>query len=144
MADEEPREEASRGAEPVGIPVVTATVTEVVGGDTFRAVLASGREERVRLIGVDTPESTREVEPYGKEAAAYTKKRLSGRTVYLELDMGERDKYGRLLAYVWLSPPESASEAEVRAKMFNAELLFAGMAQVMTVPAQCEVRRFVR
>ncbi|MBC7345230.1 MAG: thermonuclease family protein, partial [Clostridia bacterium] len=61
-------------------------------------------------------------------------RRLSGRNVWLELDVEERDKYGRLLAYVWTEPPQSGSESEVRAKMFNAELLLAGMAQVMTVP----------
>ncbi len=117
---------------------VPALVTKVVDGDTFWVRLRDGREEKVRLIGVDTPESAREVEPYGKEAAAYTKKRLEKKTVYLELDVGERDKYNRLLAYVWLSRPKngSAEEAaeEVRAKMFNAELLLNGYAQVLTVP----------
>lgn len=62
--------------------------------------LEDGGEEKVRFIGVDTPESTTRVEPYGKEAAAYTKSRLNGKKVYLEPDVGERDKYGRLLAYV--------------------------------------------
>ncbi len=116
------------------VKTLPARVTGVVDGDTVHVRLENGKEEKVRFIGVDTPESTREVEPYGKEAAAYTKKRLDGRTVYLELDVGERDKYGRLLAYVWLSPPKSDGEAEVRAKMFNAELLLEGYAQVMTVP----------
>lgn len=105
-------------------------------GDTVHVRLGTGRTEKVRLIGVDTPESSGKIEPFGKEAAAYTKKRLSGRTVYLELDVAERDKYGRLLAYLWLSPPAgaTATEAEVRRSMFNAELLLAGLAQVMTVP----------
>jgi micrococcal nuclease len=116
------------------IPIIAALVTRVVDGDTVYVRLAGGRTEKVRLIGVDAPESTGKVEPYGKKAAAYTKRRLSGRSVYLELDVGERDKYGRLLAYVWLSPPETGSDDEVRSKMFNAELLLAGMAQVMTVP----------
>ncbi|GFN21876.1 thermonuclease family protein [Thermanaeromonas sp. C210] len=111
-----------------------ARVTEVVDGDTLDVVLPGGREERVRFIGVNTPESRGKVEPYGKEASAYTEKRLRGRTVYLEMDAGERDKYGRLLAYVWLERPRDASEDEVRAKMFNAELLLEGYAQVMTVP----------
>lgn len=109
-------------------------VTGVVDGDTIHVRLKDGREEKVRLIGVDTPESTREVEPYGKEASAHTKKRLQKKTVYLELDVGERDKYGRLLAYVWLSRPKKESADEVRAKMFNAELLLNGYAQVLTVP----------
>jgi micrococcal nuclease len=108
-------------------------VTIVVDGDTVYASL-NGREEKVRFIGVDTPESTREVEPYCKEASAYTQQRLAGRQVYLELDVGERDKYGRLLAYVWLEQPNSTAEQEVRAKMYNAELLLNGYAQVMTVP----------
>jgi len=50
------------------------------------------------------------------------------------LDVQERDKYGRLLAYVWLEPPEDGSEAEVRARMFSALLLTEGYAQVLTVP----------
>ncbi|WP_243113859.1 thermonuclease family protein [Desulfofundulus salinus] len=74
------------------------------------------------------------MEPYGKEAAAYTKSRLDGRKVWLEKDVTERDKYGRLLVYVWLSPPKDDGEAVVRTKMFNAELLLQGCAQVMTVP----------
>ncbi|HBT46706.1 MAG TPA: nuclease [Peptococcaceae bacterium] len=111
-----------------------ARVTRVVDGDTIDVILAGGREERVRLIGVNAPESRGKVEPYGKEASAYAEKRLQGRNVYLEMDVGERDKYGRLLAYVWLEPPQAASEEEIRAKMFNAELLLHGYAQVMTVP----------
>ncbi len=116
------------------VKTLPARVTGVVDGDTVHVRLEGGKDERVRFIGVDAPESTRKVEPYGKETAAHTKKRLEGKTVYLELDVGERDRYGRLLAYVWLSPPEDGGEAEVRAKMFNAELLLAGFAQVMTVP----------
>ncbi|MBE3588750.1 MAG: thermonuclease family protein [Thermoanaerobacteraceae bacterium] len=114
--------------------LLEATVTYVVDGDTVHVVLAGGREEKVRFIGVNTPESTKKVEPYGKEAAAYTKRRLDGRKVWLEKDVAERDKYGRLLAYIWLSPPKDDGEAEVRARMYNAELLLNGYAQVMTVP----------
>lgn len=124
----------SGGSAEDAVKTLPALVTRVVDGDTVRVRLENGKEERVRLTGVDTPESTREVEPYGKEAAAYTEKWLKGRTVYLELDVDERDKYGRLLAYVWLSPPENGGEAEARTKMFNAKLLLAGFAQVMTVP----------
>jgi len=123
-----------KGSAESAVKTLPARVTGVVDGDTVHVRLENGKAEKVRFIGVDTPESTHEVEPYGKEAAAYTKKRLEGRTVYLELDVGERDKYGRLLAYVWFSPPKGDGEAEVRAKMFNAELLLEGYAQVMTVP----------
>lgn len=120
------------------IKLIPATVTEVADGDTLH-VKINGREEKVRLIGVNTPEIAHpelgmKEQPYGKEAAAYTQKRLAGRQVYLELDVGERDKYGRLLAYLWLEKPANDGEAEVRAKMYNAELLLNGCAEVMTVP----------
>ena len=114
--------------------LVEARVTKVVDGDTIYVELPQGRQEKVRFIGVNTPESTIAHEPYSKEASAYTARRLSGATVYLEKDVQERDKYGRLLAYVWLAPPEERSEQEIRRKMFNAELLREGYAQVMTVP----------
>ncbi|MGI9862938.1 thermonuclease family protein [Moorella naiadis] len=120
------------------VKVIPAAVTSVADGDTLH-VKINGREEKVRLIGINTPEIAHpdlgiKEEPYGKEAAAYTQKRLAGRQVYLELDVGERDKYGRLLAYVWLEKPANGGEAEIRAKMYNAELLLNGYAQVMTVP----------
>ncbi|MGB9867721.1 MAG: thermonuclease family protein [Bacillota bacterium] len=116
------------------LPLVEARVTRVVDGDTFYAELPDGSEEKVRLTGVDAPESSGDVDTYGKEASAYTARRLTGATVYLEKDVQDRDKYGRLLAYVWLAKPADAFESEVRAKMFNAELLLEGYAQVMTVP----------
>ena len=75
--------------------------TRVVDGDTI--ILSNG--ERVRLIGVDTPEtkhSKKPVEYYGKEASAFTKRMVEGKEVRLEYDQQQRDKYGRLLAYVYL------------------------------------------
>ncbi|SHJ14890.1 stalk domain-containing protein [Desulfofundulus thermosubterraneus] len=120
------------------VRVVPAVVTSVSDGDTVHVQLA-GKDEKVRFTGVNCPEIAHpelriEEQPFGKEAAAYTRERLSGKTVYLEFDVQERDKYGRLLAYVWLERPSSGSEEEVRAKMFNARLLLDGYAQVMTVP----------
>ena len=75
--------------------------TRVVDGDTI--ILSNG--ERVRLIGVDTPETKhprKPVEYYGKEATAFTKKMVEGKIISLKYDWQERDKYGRLLAYVYL------------------------------------------
>jgi len=114
-------------------PLLKAEVIEVIDGDTIVIRLENGQEERTRLIGVDTPESTREIEPFGKEATAFTTKSLTGRIVYIESDVSERDRFGRLLAYVWLSKPTDNSEAEVRAKMFNADLLLQGYASIMTI-----------
>ncbi|MCK5512993.1 MAG: thermonuclease family protein [Deltaproteobacteria bacterium] len=79
----------------------TLKCTRVVDGDTI--VLNTG--ERVRLIGVDTPETKhprKPVEYYGKEASAFTKKMVEGKEVRLEYDQQKRDKYDRLLAYVYL------------------------------------------
>jgi endonuclease YncB( thermonuclease family) len=125
-----------------GVPdvpaVLEARVRRVVDGDTVE-VEVGGRKEKVRLIGVNCPELSHPglgiaEQPFGREAAEYTRKRLEGQVVWLERDVSERDRYGRLLAYVWLDRPWNRTEAEVRRWMFNAELLLEGYAQVMTVP----------
>lgn len=81
-----------------------AVVQRVVDGDTL-VVETGGVEERVRLIGVDTPESVKpgtEVECYGKEASEHTEELLpEGTEVVLERDVEARDRYDRLLAYVY-------------------------------------------
>ncbi len=131
-----PSSDATAAASPIepGSPV-SATVSRNVDGDTLHVRTATGGVEKVRFIGVDTPESTIQHDPYGKEASDHTKARLPvGTRVWLETDVGLRDRYGRLLAYVWLSPPSNGSAAEVRTKMFNAQLLAEGYAQLMTIP----------
>lgn len=116
------------------VRVIPATVVRVVDGDTAVFRLESGAQEKVRFIGVDTPESTTQVEVYGKEASAYTKRSLTvGKRVFLEKDVEERDRYGRMLAYVWLAKPGAAADAEIRSKMFNARLALDGYAQQMTI-----------
>ena len=77
------------------------TVVRVVDGDTL---ILDGKE-RVRLMGVDTPETVhpnKPVEYYGKEASAFTKKLCEGKSVSLEYDWQRQDKYGRTLAYIYL------------------------------------------
>lgn len=81
-----------------------ARITKVTDGDTLR-VLYLGRGERVRLIGIDAPEVAwygGRGECYGVEAGLYARRRLSGRWVRLGFDADRRDRYGRLLAYVYL------------------------------------------
>jgi len=76
----------------------------VIDGDTL-VVDIDGKQEKVRLIGVDTPETvhpSKPVEYFGKEASAFTKKLAAGQGVRLEYDQQKRDRYGRLLAYVYL------------------------------------------
>lgn len=81
-------------------------VINVVDGDTLDVQLSS-RVERVRLIGLNTPESVdprRGVQCFGVEASAFTKAMALDQTVYLESDdsQGDRDQFDRLLRYVWL------------------------------------------
>ena len=85
-------------------------VARVVDGDTLVVLPnpdpASREGDRVRLIGVDTPETVhpnRPVERFGKEAAEFTRRQCEGRRVQLVFDPAERqDRYGRTLAYVYL------------------------------------------
>ena len=105
--------------------VLEGTVVRVVDGDTIR-VRIGARVERVRYIGVNAPElhhPTRGVEPGGREASELNRQLVADKRVRLELDVQERDRYGRLLAYVWVGD-----------LMVNAELVWRGYAQVMTVP----------
>jgi micrococcal nuclease len=89
--------------------LVKAEVVDHVDGDTIRVRIQNppdslGVVETIRLIGVDTPETVhpqRDVEFFGQEASEFTKSRLLGKTVYLAFDWDLRDRYGRLLAYVY-------------------------------------------
>ena len=125
---------ADRPSATLGFDVVPATVTRVVDGDTAIVTLRGGTRERLRFIGVDAPETTTRHEPYGTEASAFAKKRLTGRQVWLQIGIEQRDQYGRLLAYVWLEPPDSTTDHELRTKQFNAQLLLEGYAQLLTIP----------
>ncbi|HPC25717.1 MAG TPA: thermonuclease family protein [Fervidobacterium sp.] len=109
------------------------TVTRVIDGDTIEVEMR-GETYKVRLIGINTPESTTRIESYGKEASNFTKSQLLGKKVYLEKDVSETDKYGRLLRYVWLKKPSEPTDSEIRTKMFNAILVLEGYAQAATYP----------
>lgn len=113
-------------------------VTNVVDGDTAHVLMPDGSEEKLRFIGVNSPEidhPTKGLEPYGPEAETFTRSQLEGNNIWLEFDVGERDQYGRMLAYLWLEIPEELSDREIRAKMFNARLLLEGYAvQVIFEP----------
>jgi micrococcal nuclease len=84
---------------------IAAQVTHVVDGDTIDVSVAGGAPERVRLLGIDTPETVKPNTPvqcFGPEASARTKALLPpGTAVVLQRDAEARDRYGRLLAYVW-------------------------------------------
>ncbi|MGH9174455.1 MAG: thermonuclease family protein, partial [Vicinamibacterales bacterium] len=82
-----------------GVPVV-----RVVDGDTI-IVAIDGVEERLRYIGIDAPESVRPetpVECFGREASAENARLVEGKRVELEADISNRDRFGRLLRYVYV------------------------------------------
>lgn len=111
-----------------GVEVEEVTVTEVIDGDTIKC----SNGETVRMIGINTPESTTEQEPYGKEAHEYTEDQLLNQTVWLTKDVSEEDLYDRSLRFVWTEKPENFTEDEFRTKCFNAELVLNGYATAST------------
>lgn len=113
-----------------------ATIDRVVDGDTVDVVIDGGTE-RVRLIGIDTPETVRPdspVECFGPEASAFTKQLLpSGTPVRLERDVEARDDYGRLLAYVYLPGDDNGGE-DGTDLFVNLEIVRQGYAALLTFP----------
>ena len=118
----------------------TTTVVRAVDGDTLK-ILYWGKEESIRLIGIDTPESRinkkakrdakrsgqdiKTITSMGKRATEYVQSLVKpGDLITIEFDAQERDRYGRLLGYVYLS----------NGKMLNEEIVKAGYANVMTIP----------
>ncbi|MFM9414503.1 thermonuclease family protein [Peptococcus simiae] len=113
-----------------------ASVVKVVDGDTL-LVEIKGVEYKVRLIGVDTPEVYGKQEYYGREASDYVKSILKeGQEVFLERDVSDTDRYGRLLRYVWINSPISnqMGQADVQADMVNGILVSEGYAAPATFP----------
>jgi micrococcal nuclease len=124
----------------IGYVQQKTTVTRIIDGDTIQ-VLYGGMKKRIRLIGIDTPESRvnkkakndakrsgQDVETIiamGKRATEYVGSLVNtGDTITIEIDVQEMDRYGRLLGYVYLS----------NGKMLNEEIVKAGYAHVMTIP----------
>lgn len=118
----------------------TVTIIKIIDGDTLK-IKYQGKDENVRLIGIDTPESKankkaendskrsgqdiRTITALGKEATNYVKSLVKpGNTVRIEFDVQQRDRYGRLLGYIYLD----------NGKMLNEEVTRAGYATIMTVP----------
>ncbi|WP_318508936.1 thermonuclease family protein [Bacillus sp. T3] len=103
-----------------------AKVLSVTDGDTIKVQLENGTTEKVRLILIDTPETKHPrlgVQPFGKEASSFTTKELTDKNITLELDVEERDQYGRLLAYVWIDNT-----------LYNEVLINEGLARVAVFP----------
>lgn len=119
---------SSSSADPTESLPGAARVVRVVDGDTL-VVSIDGREERLRLIGIDTPESVapdRPVECFGPEASAFMASLVpEGTRIVVERDVEARDDYGRLLGYV----------RRVEDDLFvNLEIVRQGYAQPLTIP----------
>jgi micrococcal nuclease len=112
----------SSSEEKASAPIrIAAKLTRVIDGDTM-AILIDNKKETIRLLLVDTPETVhpdKPKQPFGAEASAFAKETLTGKDVEIEIDVSERDKYGRLLCYLWIGD-----------KMFNEMLLEKGLARV--------------
>ena len=100
-------------------PPESALVIKVIDGDTI--TLEGGL--KVRYIGIDTPELYPKEEPLAREASEGNRTLVEGKRVRLEPDTSDKDKYGRLLRYVY-----------VVGKMVNAELLKLGLAEAKAYP----------
>ena len=113
-----------------------AQVLRVVDGDTIR-VRVEGHTERVRYIGVDTPESVKPGTPvqcFARRASAANAALVAGRSVRLVSDVEQRDRYGRLLAYVYREPDGA---------FVNAALVRDGFARPLTIaPNVAHAREF--
>ena len=129
----------------------TIKITRIVDGDTVYGVY-QGRVEKVRLIGIDTPESRynyktkrdskksgqsiRAIIAQGKQATRFVKSLIGkGSVLKIEFDSQLRDRYGRFLAYLYLED----------GRMLNEEIIRAGYASVMTIPPNVKYQgRFLK
>jgi micrococcal nuclease len=132
--EETDRERGERG-DPPG-EEVTARVVDIVDGDTIEVAIG-GEIEDVRYIGVDTPESVapgQPVECFGERASDFNERLVGGETVRLVFGAERRDRYGRLLAYVY-----------VGSRLVNAELVRRGYATTLAIaPNTDRAGRFER
>jgi micrococcal nuclease len=121
-------EEGTQSAAPGGFGPgdrARAEVVEIVDGDTI-VVSLDGETERVRYIGIDTPESVapdQPVECFGHAASAANARLVEGEVVELLFDRELRDAYGRLLAYVYADD-----------LLVNADLVERGFARTLEIP----------
>ena len=125
LADEPPGLEEARVVRVVDGDTIVVEVTGRTEGPGAGAA-PEGEEQRVRLIGIDTPESVKPgspVECFGREASAAAKALLEGQDVQLVKDVEERDSYDRLLRYVYIG-----------SEMANARLVANGYASAYTYP----------
>jgi micrococcal nuclease len=109
----------------VGELAVGGRVVDVVDGDTVK-VRMGDRTETVRYLGVDTPETVKpgtRVQCFGKQASEYNRRLVEGRAVRLRYSVERRDRYGRLLAYVYVDGSKRSVNADLIARGYGEELV---------------------
>ncbi len=108
---------------------VTGRVVRVVDGDTVKVRIGNRRPTTVRYIGVDTPESVKPgspVECFGASASEFNDRLVTGRRVRLRIGRERTDRFGRMLAYVYLLDGSQ--------RFVNAELVRRGYARTLEIP----------
>lgn len=123
-----------------------AKVTKVIDGDTIKVDI-DGEIYKVRFIGINCPEIGENEEFFGKEAKEFTKEKLHGREIFLQKDVSETDKYGRLLRYVWLEKPKdlnNPSKDEIRDSSINGILVREGYAKANYYPPDTSYTKFLK
>jgi len=112
-----------------GSPPDAAKVIQVIDGDT---IVVEG-SYHIRYIGIDTPEMHPKLEAYGEEALQANRELVEGREVRLERDVSDRDRYGRLLRYVYVDDI-----------FVNAELVRRGLAYVRAYPPDTKYQDYLQ
>ena len=142
--------EAIFGLAPVDGLYGPVSVVRISDGDTI-VVRLNGKNEKLRLIGIDSPEkydgeklsrksrelglSQNEIKQMGRNSSKFTEKLLRGKKVYLEYDVTKRDRYGRLLAYVYLKDDNGDWVFnDTNFRQINFEIIKAGWAVPLTIP----------
>lgn len=123
-----------------------AKVTKVIDGDTIKVDI-DGEIYKVRFIGINCPEIGQNEEFFGKEAKEFTKEKLYGKEIFLQKDVSETDKYGRLLRYVWLEKPKdlnNPSKDEIRDSSINGILVREGFAKANYYPPDTSYTKFLK
>lgn len=113
-----------------------AKVVSIIDGDTVKIELANGNMEKLRIIGIDAPETEKPGQPgeyYADEATDFTTDLILNKTIYLERDNSDTDKYGRMLRYVWLEIPSKINEESISELNLSALLLKDGYAEFIQV-----------
>jgi micrococcal nuclease len=100
-----------------------AIIIDPIDGDTVKVKFENGDIESIRILLINTPENN---EKFGPEASNFAYEELNNKTVYIEPDVEHRDKYDRLLGYVWY-------EKDGQLKLYNKEIILASLAKVAYV-----------